>query len=305
MISKKKIIFCLIIFIFNFNLAISSDFKIIVKINNEILTNYDVEIEEKYLMILNPNLGNLDKKEIEKLSKNSLIRKSIKREEVEKYLDFKANSNLGDALINEMIVNKGFENKLEFSKYLREKGLSLKIFKEKLLIDRLWNSLIFEKFKNKIKIDENTIRENVRNFLKTQKKVFEYNLSEILFDETTDYQELKNFINEHGFMSAANKYSISDTSSSGGKIGWIKLSSLNEKLKIHVSKLKKEQISDPIQIPNGNLLIKVNEIKELKNQINIEQEIKKQINFEKNRQLKNLSLNYYKKLKQNKIINEY
>ena len=303
--SKKKIIFCLIIFIFNFNLAISSDFKIIVKINNEILTNYDVEIEEKYLMILNPNLGNLDKKEIEKLSKNSLIRKSIKREEVEKYLDFKANSNLGDALINEMIVNKGFENKLEFSKYLREKGLSLKIFKEKLLIDRLWNSLIFEKFKNKIKIDENTIRENVRNFLKTQKKVFEYNLSEILFDETTDYQELKNFINEHGFMSAANKYSISDTSSSGGKIGWIKLSSLNEKLKIHVSKLKKEQISDPIQIPNGKLLIKVKEIKELKNQINIEQEIKKQINFEKNRQLKNLSLNYYKKLKQNKIINEY
>ena len=106
-------------------------------------------------------------------------------------------------------------------------------------------------------------------------------------------------------MSAANKYSISDTSSSGGKIGWIKLSSLNEKLKIHVSKLKKEQSSDPIQIPKGNLLIKVNEIKELKNQINIEQEIKKQINFEKNRQLKNLSLNYYKKLKQNKIINEY
>tara|TARA_B100001027_G_C16007521_1_gene215422 strand:- start:194 stop:514 length:321 start_codon:yes stop_codon:yes gene_type:complete len=106
-------------------------------------------------------------------------------------------------------------------------------------------------------------------------------------------------------VSAANKYSISDTSSSGGKIGWIKMSSLNEKLKIQISKLKKEQISDPIQIPNGKLLIKINDIKELKNQINIEKEIKRQINFEKNRQLKNLSLNYYKKLKQNKIINEY
>ena len=305
MISKKKNFFYLIILIFKFNLAFSSDFKIVAKINNEILTNYDIEIEEKYLMILNPNLGNLDKKEIEKLSKNSLIRNSIKRGEVEKYLDFKANSNLGDALINEIIVNKGFENKLEFSKYLKEKGLSLKIFKEKLLIDRLWNSLIFEKFKNKIKIDEDMIRKNVINFLKTQKKVFEYNLSEILFDETTDYQELKNFIKKHGFVSAANKYSISDTSSSGGKIGWIKLSSLNEKLKKHVSELNKKEISDPIKIPNGNLLIKVNEIKELKNQINIEQEIKKQISFEKNRQLKNLSINYYKKLKQNKILNEY
>ena len=88
-------------------------------------------------MILNPNLGNLDKKEIEKLSKNSLIRKSIKREEVEKYLDFKANSNLGDALINEMIVNKGFENKLEFSKYLREKGLKNLKIKLKLMKIRL------------------------------------------------------------------------------------------------------------------------------------------------------------------------
>ena len=201
--------------------------------------------------------------------------------------------------------NQGFKNKLDYSKYLEAKGLSLKIFREKLLIDRLWNSLIFEKFKNQIKIDEEKIRINVRNFIKNEKKIFEYNLSEILFDETTDYQELKNFIKEYGFISAANKYSISDTSSSGGKIGWVKLNNLNEKLKINISKLKKEEISAPIQIPNGKILIKVNEIRELKNQINIEEEIKKQISFEKNRQLKNLSLNYFKKLKQNKIINEY
>ena len=303
--NLKKIFVYLIIFIFTYNFAFSSDFKIVAKINNEILTNYDIEIEKKYLIILNPNLKSLSQKELEKLSKNSLIRQSIKKEEIEKHLDFQANSNLGDALIKEIMINQGFKNKLEYSKYLNKKGLSLIVFKEKLLIDRLWNSIIFEKFKNKIKIDEEKIEENVRNFIKNKKKVFEYNLSEILFDETTDYQELKKFIKEHGFVSAANKYSISDTSSSGGKIGWIKLSSLNKKLKFSVSKLKKEQISDPIQIPNGKLLIKVNEIKEVKNQINIKQEIEKQINFEKNRQLKNHSLNYYKKLKQNKIINEY
>ena len=301
----KKILFYLIIFTFKFNLAFTYDLKIAVKINNEILTNYDIETEKKYLLILNPNLVNLSIKEIEKLSKNSLIRQTIKKEEVEKHLDFKANLKLGDALIKEIMNNQGFKNKLDYSKYLEAKGLSLKIFREKLLIDRLWNSLIFEKFKNQIKIDEEKIRINVRNFIKNEKKIFEYNLSEILFDETTDYQELKNFIKEYGFISAANKYSISDTSSSGGKIGWVKLNNLNEKLKINISKLKKEEISAPIQIPNGKILIKVNEIRELKNQINIEEEIKKQISFEKNRQLKNLSLNYFKKLKQNKIINEY
>ena len=301
----KKILFYLIIFTFKFNLAFTYDLKIAVKINNEILTNYDIETEKKYLLILNPNLVNLSIKEIEKLSKNSLLRQTIKKEEVEKHLDFKANLKLGDALIKEIMNNQGFKNKLDYSKYLEAKGLSLKIFREKLLIDRLWNSLIFEKFKNQIKIDEEKIRINVRNFIKNEKKIFEYNLSEILFDETTDYQELKNFIKEYGFISAANKYSISDTSSSGGKIGWVKLNNLNEKLKINISKLKKEEISAPIQIPNGKILIKVNEIRELKNQINIEEEIKKQISFEKNRQLKNLSLNYFKKLKQNKIINEY
>lgn len=301
----KKILFYLIIFTFKFNLAFTYDLKIAVKINNEILTNYDIETEKKYLLILNPNLVNLSIKEIEKLSKNSLIRQTIKKEEVEKHLDFKANLKLGDALIKEIMNNQGFKNKLDYSKYLEAKGLSLKIFREKLLIDRLWNSLIFEKFKNQIKIDEEKIRINVSNFIKNEKKIFEYNLSEILFDETTDYQELKNFIKEYGFISAANKYSISDTSSSGGKIGWVKLNNLNEKLKINISKLKKEEISAPIQIPNGKILIKVNEIRELKNQINIEEEIKKQISFEKNRQLKNLSLNYFKKLKQNKIINEY
>ena len=301
----KKIFFFLVIFLFEFNLAISSDFKIFAKINNEILTNYDIEMEKKYLIILNPNLEGLSNKDIEKLSKNSLIRQSIKKAEVEKHLDFEKNSNLGDALVKERMIAQGFKNKLEYSNYLEKKNLNYNIFREKLLIDRLWNSLIFEMFKNKIKIDKQVIEENVRNFVKNKKKVFEYNLSEILFDETTDYLELINFIKKHGFVSAANKYSISDTSSSGGKIGWIKMSSLNEKLKIQISKLKKEQISDPIQIPNGKLLIKINDIKELKNQINIEKEIKRQINFEKNRQLKNLSLNYYKKLKQNKIIYEY
>ena len=301
----KKIFYFLIIIIFKFNLANSSDFRIVAKIGNEILTNYDVEIEKNYLLILNPNLVSLSDNEIEKLSKNSLIRQSIKKEEVEKHINFKANSNLGDSLIKEIMISQGFKSRSEYLIFLKKKGLSLEIFKEKLLIDRLWNSLIFEKFKNKIRIDEKNIKDKVRDFAKNKKKLYEYNLSEILFDETTNYQELKNFIEDYGFVSAATKYSISDTATSGGKIGWIKLSSLNEKLKAHVSKLKKDQISDPIQIPNGKLLIKVNEIKELKNQVNIEQEIKRQINFEKNRQLKNLSLNYYKKLKQNKIINEY
>ena len=113
------------------------------------------------------------------------------------------------------------------------------------------------------------------------------------------------FIGNYGFEVAASKYSISDTSMNGGKIGWIKNNNLNEKLKKQISNLDVGQISKPIEIPNGNLLIKLNQKRELENKIDLDLEIKKQINFEQNRQLNSFSLNFYKKLKQNSIINEY
>ena len=114
-----------------------------------------------------------------------------------------------------------------------------------------------------------------------------------------------NFIDNYSFEAAASKYSISDTSVNGGRIGWIRNNNLSEKLKKKVSKLKEGQISKPIEIPYGNLLIKLNQKRQLKSKINPELEIKKQINFEENRQLNSFSLNFYKKIKQNSSINEY
>ena len=113
------------------------------------------------------------------------------------------------------------------------------------------------------------------------------------------------FIDNYGFEAAASKYSISDTSMNGGKIGWVKNNNLADKLKKQISNLNEGQISKPIEIPNGNLLIKLNQKRELENKIDLDLEIKKQINFEQNRQLNSFSLNFYKKLKQNSIINEY
>ena len=306
MISKLKFcLFIIFIFIFQFNLVFSSDFKIVAKINNEILTNFDIVNEKIYLFVINANLQNLNNEEIYRISKNSLIKQTIKREEVKKYFQLKKHKQLEEALLRESLTKQGFSNEKEFSLFLKDKGISLKFFKERLLIDRLWNSLIYEKFKNKIKINKTEIKEKVTTFIKNKKTVYEYNLSEILYDTTTDYKELKKFIKIYGFETAAYKYSISETSSSGGKIGWIKINNLNEKLKAQISNLNKGQMTSPIKIANGNLLLKVNEKRELKSEINIDEEINKQIKYEQNKQLSNFSLNFYKKIKQNKIINEY
>ena len=283
----------------------SSEVKIVSKVNNKILTNIDIENESKYLLILNSNLKNLNKNELYELSKNSLIRQIIKKEEVVKRFNLEKNSELSEKLLKKNYTALGFKNEEKYSNFLIKEGLNIEFLKEKLLIERLWNSLIYEKFKNKIKIDQNIIKNQVQNLINNQEKIYEYNLSEILFDYKTNNKELFDFIDNYGFEAAASKYSISDTSSNGGKIGWIKNSNLNEKLKKQISNLSEGQISKPIKIPNGNLLIKLNQKKEIKSKIDLELETQKQINFEQNRQLNSFSLNFYKKLKQNSTINEY
>ena len=301
----KKIIFFFIIFFFQIYLVNSFEVKIVSKVNNEILTNIDIQSEGKYLLIVNANLKNLNKSELYQLSKNSLIRQILKKEEVVKHFNLKKNSELSEKLLKENYTAQGFENKEKYSNFLMKEGFNIEILKEKLLIERLWNSLIYEKFKNKVKIDENEIKNKVESFINNQEKVYEYNLSEILYDFNTEYKELIDFINNYGFEAAASKYSISDTSTNGGKIGWIRNNNLNEKLKKNISNLNEGQISNPIKIQNGNLLIKLNKKKELKSKIDLDLEIKKQISFEQNRQLNSFSLNFYKKIKQNSTINEY
>jgi len=303
MTSKK--IFFFLIFFFQINLINSSEIKIVTKINNEILTNLDIENESKYLLILNTNLKNLNKNELYELSKNSLIRQILKKKEIEKYFKLEKNSELGDKLLQENYITLGFDNKEKFTNFLKKKGFSIEILKEKLLIERLWNSLIYEKFKNKIKIDETKIKNKIKKLINSQEKIYEYNLSEILFDLNTDYNQLIDFTDKYGFEAAASKYSISDTSTNGGKIGWIKSNNLTEIMRKQISKLSEGEISKPIEIPNGNLLIKLNKKRELENEINFDLEIKKQINIEQSRQLNSFSLNFYKKIKQNSIIYEY
>ena len=69
--------------------------------------------------------------------------------------------------------------------------------------------------------------------------------------------------------------------------------------------MKKNQITKPIKYPNGYLLLKINDKKEMKEVVDIEKELNDLISYERDKQLNQFSLLYYKKLKQNTVINEY
>ena len=301
---KKFIYFFFIFIVYLFTLNIS-EIKIVLRIDNNIITTIDLENEISFLKIQNPKIKKLNKNDLKELSKNSLIRQIIKKSETDKYFKIENNLSLGEKLVEQNYIDKGFLNESEFKIFLKNQNLQYDIYKEKLIIEKLWTTLIYEKFKNKIKVDEKKIRKRVEEYGSKENISYEYNLSEILYDSDTDYKILQNFIEEYGFETAANKYSISETSLNSGKIGWVKVNNLTNEIKNIIYKLNKGEISKPFKISNGNLIIKVNDIKKSKNKFNLNEEVKKQINFEQNRQLNNLSLNFYKKLKQNRMIYEY
>ena len=78
MLIKKIFIFFIIQLLF-YNFTQSKEVIIISKVDNEIITNIDIEIEKQYLLLLNNNLNELSENEFFELSKNSLIREIIKK----------------------------------------------------------------------------------------------------------------------------------------------------------------------------------------------------------------------------------
>ena len=181
---------------------------------------------------------------------------------------------------------------------------------EKVKYEGLWNELIIRKFNSLIKIDKKKLKDELNNKISNNKK-YEYKLSEILFEVENNenykdkYNKILKYINKNDFKSASAKFSVSNSANRGGEIGWIKETVLSKKLLNIIYDLKKGQISKPIKYPNGYLILKINDLKEMKQIIDINKELDEKIRFEKNRQLNQFSLLYYKKLKQNTKINEY
>ena len=281
--------------------------KIELQIGSEILTNIDFLNEKNYLIALNNNLKTLPKNQLKKISKESLIREKIKKNELLKFYDFEKADKYSDQLLSDFYKRLNFENKDEFNSYLINYNLNISDIKEKLKIETLWNEMIFQKYNNQIKIDKEKIKTKIKN----QKKILkEYNLSEILFQLDPDEKLLDKYnlilqnIENSGFKNSANIFSISDSSKFGGEIGWINQNQLNDNLLKEIENLNIDKFTKPIQTSSGYLIIKLNNKREKEKELDFERTFKQMITEEKNRQLNQFSLIYFNKIKQNTFISE-
>ncbi len=307
-----KYFFFLIIF-FNFfcsNYIYSFESYVVLKVNNKIITNVDIDNEYRYLIALNTDLQNIDKKKVMNIAKDSILREKIKEDELSKYYDLSIENKYINSILNNFYKKLGMKNEKEFKSYLSKYNLSFEEVKKKIKIESAWNDLIYNKYVSKLKIDEIKIKSKINELISKSKKRNIYLIWEILFNtETYDdvqkkYKLIEKSISEVGFKSTANIYSVSNTAKLGGQVGWIDESQLSGIIKKEISKLKVGEYTKPITIPGGFLIILLSGKKTENVYLNFDEELEKQITYEKNTQLEQYSTIYFKKIKKNSVISE-
>ena len=302
------IIFFFIAIIFFSNDGYAKKNKILFKVNNEIITSIDLLEETKFLRAINEELENVDNSVIYEISKKSIIRNKIKEIELSKKIE---NANIKENDLKKILLNYfsrfniNSENELE--NFFNQKKINKKYIEKRITTEILWNEYIFIKYSKNIKINENQIRDELKN----KKKQYKYLLSEILFNLENNenlkqkYEKIKNVIKSKGFAEAALSFSIASSSDKGGKLDWIKETSLNNKIREKIKNMNIGNHTTPIVIPGGFLILKIDDRKITEIEINIENEVKQISKKKTNEQLNQFSSIYFNKIKKNIIINEY
>ena len=299
--------FILLIFFFSFDLK-ANEVKILAKVNNKIITNIDIKKEYNYLITLNTSLKEIDKQQVLQYAKDSLIKEKIKEIEILKIYKLNEKNKTVDLMIENIFKNLGFNSKIEFENYLKNNNLSLNEVYKKIEIEAVWNQMIYTKFKDKLFIDEDELKKKIS---KDRNKIENLLLSEIIVplknknEINIKYDEIVKSINSIGFKETVIKFSISNSKNNSGLLGWVDKNTLSNKIQNQLQDLDIGEITKPILISSGIMILRLEDKKLIEKSYNIDEELEKLINFEMNNQLNNFSSIFFNKVKKDIIVNEY
>ena len=271
-------------------------------VGNKAITKSDIINEMKVILILNNKSYSVDEdKKLRELALKSIIQRNIKQIEIEgnNFLQFNQQDFKKELLrlannINvdvDTLKNICASNELDFS-----------IIENQIKTELLWNSLIFQLYKNRISINLDEIDEQLK-LIKNKKEIEEYLISEIVIKTVekdkleSAIKELKNKIKIEGFESAAISLSISDSATRSGDLGWINENLISKELKSVITNTPVGNISEPILLPNGILVFKVRNKRKVERNIDLEEVKNELVNSEKTRILNMHSSSHYNNLR--------
>ena len=303
---KIKYIIIFLVFFFFANSSKSEENKILFKINNEIITSIDLLNEINYLKATNNEFKNTNENLSYEIAKNSLIREKIKEIEL---INLIGKIEIGEDLLENIIQNNfnylNISTLSDFNNYFTNNNIDPLDVKKKISIELLWTQLIYTKYKDKVKVDVEDLRNKMLN-----KKQTELLLSEILFElekgEKLDekYNLIKKTITQENFKKAALIYGVSNSSKNGGRIGWVKQTTINKKILNEINKINIKEFTKPIVVPGGFLILQIEDKREINLNVDLDKELKIAIEKAQNQQLSQYSNIYFNKVKKNISINE-
>ena len=304
---KKFNIFLFILLIFNLSYSPSIALKnqILVKIDNSIVTAYELKNKLKTSLILsNQEINQINIDNNKKRALSYLIDLKLKKNELEKYQFDIENLN-----VNNQLLSLSSNNIIEFEKKFQTLGINYDLFIEELKIETAWKQLMFNIYKEKVKINQEEIDRQVMNYVRNNSTINELKISEIEInlDKNSNYQNelefIKKEIEKNGFENTARKLSISSSSQNYGNIGWVNEESLNPRISKALKNLKIGEVSLPIKNQDAFLLLKLTDRKITNvSDIDTEDFKKKMIDQKKNELFSLYSRSHLSKLKNNTLI---
>ena len=301
----KNYFFVILLTIFFDSFVLAKNTKILVKIENEIITNFDVQNKIiSSLILAKKEVNQVNINNFKKVSLENLIQNRLKKIELKKY-----NIKKDDKQINSYL-NSISSNNIENLKNIFESyDLDFKEFTDEIDVEFRWRKFIYQMYKKKINIKPEDVAQEISDNLKKKNNIIEYNLSEIEILSNINSSNLKTIaliqdeIKGAGFESAVTKFSISSTSSKNGELGWINSNSLSKEFVKILNKMQIGQVSDPIKKQDKIIFLKLND-KKISNYTNIDfDKLKNDLLIQKQNELFNLYSNsHISKLRNTNLI---
>ena len=311
MIKIKKIFFLIFVFFISIDKADAEiNDSLFMTIGNKPITQSDLVNEIKIILILNNESYSNEKRDrLQEVAIKSTIKRTIKEIEIERHNFYRFSD---EELQKELARLAGniFVDTETLKNICASNNLDFSIIENQIKTELHWNSLIFELYKNRITVDADQIEERLE-VLQNKKKLEEYLISEIVIKNVeknkldNEIKELKNKIDIEGFENVAKNLSISESSIKGGDLGWVNENILSENVKSVLINTQVGSISEPIILPEGILIFKIREKREIDSNLSLEQIKNQLVNSEKNKILNMHSLSHYDKVRRSVSINFY
>lgn len=260
MILKHFLSFFLLLNLFLGNFLKADDLKILVKVENEIITSF--EFKNKVLgtlLLANLELNQKNINQIKKTALELLVLQKLKNIELDKF-NITLEKNKVDQYINTVYKND-LNDLLE--KFERN-NLSFDLVKKEIETQLKWQRLIYRIYSKSINIDDKSIDKEITSIQANEKKVEQFNISEIAILNSDNeinkknILEIKDQIKKFGFEDTVIKYSIAPSASSKGNLGWISAKSLSEDIYNAINNINIGEVTNPIIKSENILFFKLN-----------------------------------------------